>query len=148
MYDETGKEVTNADLDECHGRVSPIPWDGKQVTMYHYVLTREYPYTVGCFRGTALRVHTRAGGPSQDNPPGSPTGAQAGGPDARTGGGPGGGAPDGRPRGPRQPPAEAIAACADLSADSQCRFTSPRGDSITGMCRSPSGALACVPDRR
>lgn len=49
--DENGKELTNADLDACHGRTSPIQWDGQQVTMYHYVLTREYPYTLGCFRG-------------------------------------------------------------------------------------------------
>jgi hypothetical protein len=51
IYDGQGKEITNADLDECHGRVSEIPWNGKRVTIYHYVLTREYPYTVGCFRG-------------------------------------------------------------------------------------------------
>lgn len=43
---------TNAELDECHGRTSPIAWDGAVVTLYHYVATAEYPYTVGCFRGT------------------------------------------------------------------------------------------------
>ena len=52
MRGEDGKELTNADLDECHGRTSPVMWDGKLVTMYHYVATREYPYTVGCFKGT------------------------------------------------------------------------------------------------
>lgn len=52
MFDENGRELTNADLDECHGRTSKIVWDGMEVTMYHYVLTREYPYTVGCYRGT------------------------------------------------------------------------------------------------
>ena len=51
-----GKELTNADLDECHGTTSvlDIP-DGvggfvRKLT-YHYVLNREYPYSVGCFRG-------------------------------------------------------------------------------------------------
>lgn len=51
MYDSAGKEVTNADLDACHGRVSSVEWNGRRVDMYHYVLTREYPYTIGCFRG-------------------------------------------------------------------------------------------------
>ena len=50
-YDESGKELTTKDLDDCHGTTTPIMWDGKRVTMYHYVLTRDYPYTIGCFRG-------------------------------------------------------------------------------------------------
>lgn len=57
MYDASGKEITNADLDACHGTTSVIPWNGKMVKMYHYVLTREYPYTVGCFMGTPVRVN-------------------------------------------------------------------------------------------
>ena len=52
MYDAQGRELTNADLDECHGRTSEILWDSSRVSLYHYVLTREYPYTIGCFRGT------------------------------------------------------------------------------------------------
>jgi hypothetical protein len=52
LYDANGRELTNADLDDCHGRVSEVEWDGKRAVMFHYVLTREYPYTVGCFRGT------------------------------------------------------------------------------------------------
>jgi hypothetical protein len=55
MYDANGRELTDADLDESYGRVSPIKWDGKRVSLYHYVLTRKYPCTVGCFRGTPLR---------------------------------------------------------------------------------------------
>jgi hypothetical protein len=47
-----GAMPTNAELDACHGRTSAVPWDGATVTMYHYVATAEYPYTVGCFRGT------------------------------------------------------------------------------------------------
>ena len=29
-----------------------IGWDGAKKTMYHYHLTKEFPYTVGCFKGT------------------------------------------------------------------------------------------------
>ena len=47
-----GKLVTNADLDECHGRVGEVMFNGKKQMMYHYVLNNEYPYSVGCFRGT------------------------------------------------------------------------------------------------
>lgn len=49
--DERGKTVTNNDLDECHGRVGPVLIDGQVRQMYHYRFTREYPYTIGCFRG-------------------------------------------------------------------------------------------------
>ncbi|MCA9347355.1 YHYH protein [Candidatus Saccharibacteria bacterium] len=46
-----GELLTNNDLDECHGRTSEISWDGEIVNMYHYVMTTEYPYSIGCFRG-------------------------------------------------------------------------------------------------
>ena len=52
IYDALGRELTNAELDDCHGRVSEVEWDGRRVRMFHYVLTREYPYTIGCFRGS------------------------------------------------------------------------------------------------
>jgi hypothetical protein len=51
-----GKDLTNADLDICHGTTSvlDIP-DGRggfvRKETYHYVLNREYPYSVGCFKG-------------------------------------------------------------------------------------------------
>lgn len=54
--DAQGNLLTNADLDACHGRTSTITWDGQQVSMYHYVATAEYPYTVGCYKGTP--IHT------------------------------------------------------------------------------------------
>ena len=54
-YDHDGKELTTADLDLCHGTTSPIAWNGQTVTMYHYVLTRDFPYTVACFRGKPTR---------------------------------------------------------------------------------------------
>lgn len=40
-----GVELTNADLDECHGHAHGT-------LGYHYHATIEYPYTVGCYRGT------------------------------------------------------------------------------------------------
>ena len=44
-YDgEGGVELTNADLDECHGH-------DHQPLGYHYHATIEYPYTIGCYRG-------------------------------------------------------------------------------------------------
>ena len=48
----SGRELTNDDLDECHGTTSQITIDGKKVKVYHYVANDEYPYTVGCYRGT------------------------------------------------------------------------------------------------
>jgi len=47
--------VTTADLDECHGITSEIELDGKSVTMYHYVMTQDFPYSVSCFRGSATQ---------------------------------------------------------------------------------------------
>jgi hypothetical protein len=47
----SGQLLTNADLDSCHGRRSRVKWNGKVVRVYHYVITQEYPYTLGCFRG-------------------------------------------------------------------------------------------------
>lgn len=60
MYDANGKEITNADLDACHGTTSEVMWNGKMVNMYHYVLTQEYPYTIGCFMGSPMRVRAEA----------------------------------------------------------------------------------------
>lgn len=48
-----GDLPTNQDLDECHGRTSPVTLDGKVTTIYHYAATYEFPYSVGCFHGTA-----------------------------------------------------------------------------------------------
>ena len=38
-------ELSNRDLDECHGH-------SHGTLGYHYHATMEYPYTVGCYRGT------------------------------------------------------------------------------------------------
>lgn len=50
--DAAGELPTNADLDQCHGRVSPILLDGKVTDIYHYSATREFPYFIGCLKGT------------------------------------------------------------------------------------------------
>jgi hypothetical protein len=54
--DEGGTELSSTDLDECHGHVGPVLWDGKVVEVYHYHLTRDYPYTLGCFTGDPVEV--------------------------------------------------------------------------------------------
>ncbi len=47
--------LTTDDLDECHGTVSEITLDGKKTTMYHYVMTQDFPYSASCFRATAIK---------------------------------------------------------------------------------------------
>ena len=54
--DEDGKRLENSDLDVCHGRTSRVNLDGEKVRIYHYEATREFPYTVGCFRGTPVNT--------------------------------------------------------------------------------------------
>jgi hypothetical protein len=50
--DSKGNLPTNADLDECHGRVSEIMWNGEPASIYHYSASNEYPYVIGCLRGS------------------------------------------------------------------------------------------------
>jgi hypothetical protein len=50
-HGEGGKLLTNDDLDECHGHTHEVTLDGKKQVAYHYHFTREYPYTIGCFKG-------------------------------------------------------------------------------------------------
>jgi hypothetical protein len=68
-----GKQLSTADLDACHGRVSVIDWDGRKVRMYHYVATVDFPYTIGCLRGDydqALVREIGGGGPRRRAPRG------------------------------------------------------------------------------
>jgi len=105
-YDASGHKLTNADLDGCHGRVGPVMWDGKLVSMYHYVMTDEYPYSIGCFRGTPVSV-PRPGGR------GGPATASAQTGDLGSGAGPGGpGGPGGGPGGD-----VLVAVASDLGVD-------------------------------
>jgi hypothetical protein len=80
---QDGATLTNADLDECHGHTHTIEWDGQAVEMYHYHATWEFPYTIGCYRGTPavdLRelMGGQAGSPQGQPPQGAPP---SGGPD-------------------------------------------------------------------
>ncbi len=59
--DASGKLLTNADLDACHGRTSTVPWNGSEQRVYHYDATLEYPYTIGCFHGAPIDTHTAGG---------------------------------------------------------------------------------------
>jgi hypothetical protein len=47
--------LTSSDLDECHGLTSQIVLEGKTATTYHYVMTQDFPYSVSCYRGTAIQ---------------------------------------------------------------------------------------------
>lgn len=58
--DSKGNLPTDSDLDACHGRTGSVIWDGKARVMYHYDVTTEYPYIMGCYEGTP--VAERPGG--------------------------------------------------------------------------------------
>jgi hypothetical protein len=51
-----GKILSSSDLDQCHGTTSTVLWNGKEVDMYHYVATADFPYTIACFHGTPATV--------------------------------------------------------------------------------------------
>jgi hypothetical protein len=69
-----GTTVSNADLDACHGHVGTIVLNGKRVRSYHYHATLEYPYTLGCFHGTPLRIRATGGSGGPPPPPPPPVG--------------------------------------------------------------------------
>lgn len=56
VHGEDGRELRNDDLDACHGHVATVPWNGGRKAIYHYHLTREYPYSLGCFTGTPVSM--------------------------------------------------------------------------------------------
>lgn len=49
---EAGEIIWSRDLDECHGHTHPVLWDGEMVDLYHYHWTYDFPYNIGCFKGT------------------------------------------------------------------------------------------------
>lgn len=125
-YDENGRELTDADLDECHGITSEVEWNSRKVVMYHYVATREFPYVVGCFRGTpSVKALTVPQGGQAGNGPG----AQGNGPQAAG-----------------QPPQAAIDACTNLTQGAACTVNGQ----VSGTCRMPPNTrqLACIPANR
>lgn len=54
-YPITGPKLSDGtylftdDLDACHGMTSEIMVDGIRTKSYHYVMTQDFPYSVGCF---------------------------------------------------------------------------------------------------
>lgn len=64
---EDGIVLSNKDLDACHGHTHKVSFNGKKQKIYHYHATREFPYTVSCFRGTPIQ--TQIGGMGGGPPP-------------------------------------------------------------------------------
>ncbi len=52
---EDGKAVTNDILDSCHGHVHTVVDQDVPSTVYHYHVTNDMPYTLGCFKGTPIQ---------------------------------------------------------------------------------------------
>lgn len=142
-YGEDGGEVTNEDLDQCHGHTHMIEWDGQFLELYHYHATHEFPYVIGCFHGTpAVRALSGEGGPQGGQQRGQGQGQnQPAGQNQPTG--PLGGAQGGQGQ---QPPQEAITACSGLSVGASCSINTPNGV-VSGTCGAPpnSTQLACMP---
>ncbi len=55
-FGSKGQLIHNSDLDVCHGMYGWVMWEGKLKYMYHYVVNNEYPYSIGCFRGTPAKL--------------------------------------------------------------------------------------------
>jgi hypothetical protein len=51
-HGENGELLTSSDLDECHGHTHEVLWDGQMIELYHYHWTYDFPYNIGCFKGT------------------------------------------------------------------------------------------------
>ena len=62
VKDVGGRTVTNKNLDVCHGHEGSVMWNGTVQNIYHYHMNDEYPYSIGCLRGT------RAQKANTDNP--------------------------------------------------------------------------------
>lgn len=53
----TDNILTTRDLDVCHGITSKVRINGRSVTTYHYVMTQDYPYSIGCFRAAPVTTN-------------------------------------------------------------------------------------------
>ena len=114
--DKNGKLLTNANLDECHGRTSKINWDGNLSEMYHYVATLEYPYVLGCYKGTPVQAQSSNQGGGQSGQSGS------------------------------APPVGAATACSGKSSGSSCSFVDGGMTiSGTCLTPPGQSQLSCVP---
>jgi hypothetical protein len=158
-----GKYLTTADLDECHGITSEINLDGKNVTMYHYVMTEDFPYSASCFRGKPVSlqvIQTTHGGNQQQGQSGqngqgthgqmqgqsgmTQQGGQQGG--QQNGGMQGQGSGGVNSSSQRQPPQAAVTSCSGQSVGMSCSFSTPKG-TVSGTCEIPPGQVSalCVP---
>ena len=61
--EEGDKTIHRHELDECGGHVGMVMWDGRLTEIYHYHATEDYPYTLGCFRGTPVTTDLGEPGP-------------------------------------------------------------------------------------
>lgn len=118
-----GKYLTTEDLDICHGLTSEIVLDGKKKNIYHYVLTKDFPYSVSCFRGKPVSMQVM-----KNNGEGGMQGNQAG--------------------KPMTPPQAALEACSGKSENTTCSVQTPNGN-LSGTCKNtPDGKyFACIPAR-
>jgi hypothetical protein len=57
----TGNVLTTDDLDVCHGITSSISLDGVITTIYHYVMTQDFPYSISCYHGTPITAPSATG---------------------------------------------------------------------------------------
>jgi hypothetical protein len=98
------------------------------------VMTIDFPYSVGCFRGKVTSSQVSPGG-QQRNGTNGPSSSSMGGQSGQSGG--------------MTPPQEAIMACNSRTQQSTCSFVTPRG-SVNGTCKTPpnQSQLACVPNNR
>jgi len=128
-----GNYLHTADLDECHGITSTVTLDGKSVTMYHYVLTQDFPYTVSCFRGQSYEPKPGGGSGPSSSMGGMEMGAQTN-------------VNIGQQGSQNGPPQAAITACASASLGTRCSFSAPQG-TIPGTClNAPNQSqLVCIP---
>lgn len=161
-----GKYLTTEDLDECHGITSEIVLDGKKKMSYHYVMTKDFPYSVSCFSGKPSTTGASVpGGMQQSSQPSAGSGAP-GMPGARgangmpgmpgtdgqngtsgTNGADGVSGVNGAPGMPGGgPPPEALSACTTKERGAQCQFVTERGIEV-GVCDAPPSVskLACRP---
>lgn len=124
--------LTTEDLDECHGITSNINLDGKEVNMYHYVMTMDFPYSVSCFKGEVKSHQVIPMNGNQLNTTQKRN-------DQITD----------TMNNPKRPPQEAFDACSDKTTGVSCLFNTPN-KTITGSCQTPPGqtSLVCVPSLR
>ncbi len=65
-----GEALGSDDLDECHGHTHTVRFNGTRQRIYHYHATPDYPYSVGCYRGTPATVQPTGGAAGPGGPGG------------------------------------------------------------------------------